>query len=218
MWPLAQTKKGFGMIHALQALWDLVVSHWKLVGGTVFVGAIAAAGVKVMGLLKSWNEFKKARYEALDAKTKYQQTERKSLGLKATIPTQRKLTDQQRTIIAQTIKNYLSNDQPTPYPCWRSVRIITFPIEDCQSFAFQIANAISQGGLSTPMRAQGMDTSEENSLYEKGIWIRGHESPGFPLHPPTEAIILGALNKADIHATLVPSDNMVELIIGTAEP
>jgi len=91
----------------------------------------------------------------------------------------------------------------------------TFPIEDCQSFTFELTNAIEEAGIHTATGFQGMGRALDNRLYQKGIWIRGNDQQ---FQPPTEIVLLEAFKKANISAHLVPTDRkIIDLIIGTGE-
>jgi hypothetical protein len=208
------------MSHALTAIWDFIASHWKALGGTISVGAILMLGEKIMGLAKSYYEVIKPKWEAHNAKVKATQSERELLGIdRLTISPQRKLTEEQRSIVIQAIKKQIDNDPPSPHPCWRTVRVVAFPIEDCQAFAYEIASAIKQAGMMVSEHFQGLYSAEDRILYQKGIWVRGHEASDPYFKPPTEILVWESLRKANIPTTLVPTDNpMVELIIGTYNP
>jgi hypothetical protein len=135
--------------------------------------------------------------------------------LKSSKPSQRKLTDQQRTVIMDSIKAQMRYDPP--YPACRSVKIIAIPFEDCRNYASDIASTLAMADLTVSTNLLGMDSIGENSLFHKGIWVRGRESSGLHFQPSTPTIISEALGKANIRATPIPSENTVELIIGTQE-
>jgi hypothetical protein len=206
---------------------DWIGSHWKLLGALSLVLTTAIVwGRKIMKLAESFWEAAEARWKAKKAKFKALKAELDLIESEKSVSSpkrqesvrasQRSLTERQRTVIVEAIKEQMSHDPPKP--AWRSVRVTTFPLEDCQRFAFDIANAIAQTEISVSTHFQGMETAEDNALYQKGVRIRGHESSDPYFRPPTQVLMLEALAKAGIHATLVPSETMVELIIGTAEP